>query len=139
MPSVEEKNRVIKFRAWTGEQMVSPDYIDRYGRARWEENSVPERSDIVMQYTGLHDKNGVEIYEGDLLLYASSDDPKNFSCYEVFFHDGNANSDYNIGYSISRMHCHGNIAGGVIPSFKPRTTKQMIIIGNIYENHELLK
>lgn len=58
--------RELKFRAWDGEQMVSPEYIDRRGIAHWKENSIPTTSDKVMQYTGLKDKNGKEIYEGDI-------------------------------------------------------------------------
>lgn len=57
--------RILKFRVWNGEQMVCPDYIDRNGRAWWKENSIPTSSDKVMQFTGLHDKNGREIWEGD--------------------------------------------------------------------------
>jgi len=59
----------IKFRAWNGEEMVSPDYIDRDGYAHWRENSVPTSTDKVMQYTGLKDKKGTEIYEGDILHF----------------------------------------------------------------------
>ena len=59
--------REIKFRAWNGETMVSPDYIDRDGFAHWRENSVPTGTDKVMQYTGLKDKNGMKIYEGDIV------------------------------------------------------------------------
>lgn len=64
--------REIKFRAWNGEQMVSPDYIDREGLAWWKENSIPTCIKEIMQYTGLKDKNGKEIYEGDILLHATS-------------------------------------------------------------------
>lgn len=60
--------RTIKFRAWNGEQMVSPDYIDRKGIAHWKENSIPTSSEKVMQFTGLLDKNGKEIYEGDIIV-----------------------------------------------------------------------
>lgn len=59
--------RELKFRAWDGEQMVSPDHIDREGRGWWRENSIPTSSTDLMQYTGLKDKNGREIYEGDIL------------------------------------------------------------------------
>lgn len=61
------EKREIKFRCWNGEQMVSPDYIDRSGIAYWKENSIPTCDGNLMQYTGLKDKNGKEIYEGDIL------------------------------------------------------------------------
>ena len=61
--------RTLKFRAWTGEQMVSPDYIARDSVAFWKENNIPTSSDKVMQFTGLLDKNGKEVFEGDILQY----------------------------------------------------------------------
>ena len=57
----------LRFRCWNGETMVSPDYVDRQGVAHWHENSIPESSDNVMLWTGLLDKNSVEIYEGDIV------------------------------------------------------------------------
>lgn len=94
----------------------------------------------VRQFTGLRDRNGKEIYEGDILRYPAKDkwEEINYSCYEVFFHDGDANSDYNIGFSINRMFNHGSVCGGYNPSFKPKSIKQMVVIGNIYENPELI-
>jgi len=92
------------------------------------------------QYTGLKDKNGKEIYEGDILREPPKGDwdKINYGCYEVFFHDGDANSDYNIGYCINRSHYHGAVCGGIIPQFKPKQVSKMIVIGNIYESPELL-
>jgi hypothetical protein len=59
--------RPIKFRAWNGEVMISPDYINRNGLAHWKEDSIPTTSDKLMQFTGLLDKKGNEIYEGDII------------------------------------------------------------------------
>jgi uncharacterized phage protein (TIGR01671 family) len=47
--------------------MVSPDYITRDGIGYWKENSIPTSSDKLMQFTELLDKNGKEIYEGDII------------------------------------------------------------------------
>ena len=62
-----EQNR-YKFRAWDGEHMISPDYITRDGKGHWIENSIPSTSSVLMQFTGLTDKNGVEVFEGDQLF-----------------------------------------------------------------------
>ena len=47
--------------------MVSPDYITRDGRGHWKANSIPQSTDELMQYTGLLDKDGNKIFEGDKL------------------------------------------------------------------------
>lgn len=74
--------REIKFRAWhkkkkilssISELYVDGVYFDNfYKRGGTRGNSDVKYNDIIlMQYTGLFDKNGVEIYEGDILKYTS--------------------------------------------------------------------
>jgi len=109
--------RKIKFRAW--------EKIDKE-MYQWEDLQCEELWDILhgnkryilMQYTGLKDKNGKEIYEGDIVKWLD---------------DG---SDYpNI---ITRIHpvIIKNL-NNISPMFFDKTEYE--IIGNIWENGEILK
>ena len=93
------------------------------------------------QFTGLYDKNGNEIYEGDILRYPAKDksQEENFVSFEVFWHDNDC-ADNHVGWQIDRRHFHGCICGTFdISTFLPRYTKKMVIIGNIHDNPELLE
>ena len=63
-----------KFRAWDKREnnwVDYPIYIDANGDIYWEhyEMGLQEADDlIVMQYTGLKDKRGVQIFEGDVVF-----------------------------------------------------------------------
>lgn len=85
------------------------------------------------QYTGLHDKNGKEIYEGDIVLY--EDWEKAYEC------RGNDNF---INKGIVE-YCEDNCCYNVterqtvdITDVLYKDNEDLEVIGNIYENPELL-
>jgi uncharacterized phage protein (TIGR01671 family) len=118
--------REIKFRVWEKEENVMH---------RWDEikecadfSDVEDESGIWMQYTGLKDKNGKEIYEGDIVLL---DIPANeeLEMDEIKL----------IGYIAYEPSKFSIIAEKESVYFSKDDCECIEILGNIYENPELLK
>jgi uncharacterized phage protein (TIGR01671 family) len=152
--------RTIKFRVWSIESksfldsddiairnnglILTYDWHHDYGKS-WGSSF---ENHIVQQYTGLLDKNGKEIYEGDILkLTFSEESLKKLykgELYKIITKNsktefiGEVTSDYSHGI-LSHFSYH---VGGIMPFwyFKQLTSRNGIeVIGNIFENPELIK
>lgn len=112
--------REIKFRCWDGKKM---DY-DCRDLTVWNGILVPVGDSIIMQFTGLHDKNGKEIYEGDRIktLY---DHPFKFETDEQWI---TGEVEYEPGQWIVDYPDHGVS----IPIIQ-YSSERIEVIGNIYE------
>jgi len=148
---------MIKFRAWDSEAniMIYSDHRTRklydvyYGfemngegelECRWEgeftESHVLDGGtlDNLMQFTGIHDKNGVEIFEGDVVRYTwdmpsdvnATEKGKKVRISKVFW------SDWRASWAVGKKPCDNDLFRYV------RNGNTVEVIGNIYENPELL-
>lgn len=157
-------NSRFKFRAWDKEtvqmrypskdmQLLEIDYhVLTLDVANVAGCSTEESDYIVMQYTGLKDKNGKEIFEGDIVLY------ERYILAPNDYHSGEPL--YPEGIYVRRGHVTITTSMGVtlngIQEFNPddlgeeKETRKYNqnpncwgdyaeVIGNIYENPELLE
>lgn len=116
--------RTIKFRAWDGNQMLEPEDLSQSPEYRkWLGKFDYE----LMQFTGLKDCNGKEIYEGDLIkILLRFLDCESHEIAIVKFENGCFWFDAEqVGY----MDCN----------WRYHNESDREVIGNIYEDEILLK
>lgn len=143
--------REIKFRAWNGGMMrylhdgdinltqrgvIAPNEMNEWWKAReWP----------LMQYTGLKDKNGKEIYEGDFVIYLNLN---------IFTSDHVLNRELCMEYARTGFVKYMQDTCQFMLAQRDQSDsynfsndlkliygddEEMQVIGNIYENPELIK
>lgn len=111
--------REIKFRAWdliTGKMIGWGDLLKKHNLNEIFEYGYDLK---LMQYTGLKDKKGKKIYEGDVVHWIDS--------------DGNERIDYVWFFYGAFRICNSKY------TLSDYLTNCLQVIGNIHENPELLE
>ncbi len=138
--------REIKFRAWDKlekriDEVVRLDFKSKYP-VMVKGISFNEDMCVLMQFTGLLDKNGKEIYEGDIVrvwAWLNEDEPETneYKDYKVYYDD--EYTAFMVDWEYDDVEEHSL---GVAISFWDNDRDLAVdwqIIGNIYENPELLE
>ncbi|WP_213357330.1 YopX family protein [Enterococcus casseliflavus] len=132
---------VPKFRAWDKRENTMRDVAVlhftkggkvnsiEYWNTPFDLKSYHVRNLVLMQSTGLKDKNGVEIFEGDVVSVRNHPFQKTEKSGAGIEIDG----DYAISWNESDLTwCAGNL---LLARLKPYVT----VAGNVWENPELLE
>lgn len=117
--------RAIKFRAWDIINKKMLKYGDIMHLPMWEvlPGTPEQRAFNTMQYTGIKDMNGTDIYEGDILLFTSRHGEESI-CFVLF-----ENAAFTIKW----------IESTYFRTDLDYWSVKVKVVGNIHEHKELLK
>lgn len=131
----------LKFRAWdiANKEMLKVDVIDFYFKQirvlPYDGNNFSMKfKDVeIMQSTGFHDKNGVEIFEGDVLNCSHLFTGSPFEEEDEYEEEQGVVKFVNCGFNVEFKNENTLFVDIML------TCEDIDVIGNIYENPELLK
>jgi uncharacterized phage protein (TIGR01671 family) len=139
--ALNSKNEIIYGLPYTDGVNETLYYKEFNNRLCWRDDkgrhcNQPYKNGTLQQYTGLHDKDGKEIYEGDIVEW---DDESNGAYWRVAIVEIKPDLQFRI---IKNTRHELSAEEGCIFHFGnfayTNTEKYLRKIGNIYENKELL-
>lgn len=141
--------REIKFRVFVkdskfgskiiAENMTVMDFIEDAQESSELPMELKMNECVWMQYTGLKDKNGKDIYEGDI-LYVEFEKSRTLNHFDIYLKKiYHVAKWYGQGFNIPNI--EGEFRQTLCTAIhnKNKPTPEWEVIGNIYENPELLK
>lgn len=140
---------IPKFRAWDKvfKEMVQVNALvldEQVVKVTYKNGNVAKedmKEYELMQSTGLKDKNGKEIFEGDILEIQGIRMVVKFGSYEYI--ESSKSNGHTIGVVYDGLGFYVECINAADPDrispFEPETLKESVVIGNRFENPEILE